>query len=502
MFTQRILIIGNETNDTDVRVTELAESAGTVNHGLITRDQQLFTDHGYYHTSVLDLTPGDIAHIADQFDSIVLLDQPKETYSHFRAFLTTLRLMYDLEFAGVNTVYRDNQASKSLIKWRELLQTNKSFCYYPFIGMVNNDDSTSICPKNLDRLAEINKITDWSTDPNYVPIRNSMLKGEKVSRCTDCYRREAEGQESTRQYETLEWAVRMGFENPEDFIVPAPLYHEVRPSNKCNIMCRMCDDARSHLIEQEWKTIGIPLVGATFAPTSFDLFNFPTIERVYYAGGEPTVMPEFFEFLQKCIDEGHTDFELNIGTNGMKFSNKLMNLLDHFSKVCMSISYDGYQRVNDYIRWGSDFDTVVKNSHLAISRGHVVSLQATFSMYNATNMHEVFEFYDREFPNSGALVQVAGGQGDIFLPYNHPCPELVVESMKRCQQTKVYYMNGRSVKSQIDLLVDHYSDPNYKVNVDLLQKFYEFNDKLDQSRNSRLGDYIPELEQARGLYFK
>jgi hypothetical protein len=232
------------------------------------------------------------------------------------------------------------------------------------------------------------------------------------------------------------------------------------------------------------------------------MFDFSTMERVYYAGGEPTVMPEFFEFLQKCIDEGHTDFELNIGTNGMKFSNKLMKLLDHFSKVCCSISFDGYKRVNDYIRWGSDFDTVVKNSHLAISRGHVVSLQATFSMYNATNMHEVFEFYDREFPNSGALVQVAGGQGDIFLPYNHPCPELVVESMRRCQQTKVYYMNGRSVKSQVDLLIDHYSDPNYKVNVDLLRKFYEFNDKLDQSRNSRLGDYIPELEQARGLYFK
>jgi hypothetical protein len=88
----------------------------------------------------------------------------------------------------------------------------------------------------------------------------------------------------------------------------------------------------------------------------------------------------------------------------------------------------------------------------------------------------------------------------MVLPYNHPCPELVVESMRRCQQTKIYYINGRSVKSTVDLILEHYSNPKYKVDIELLRKFYEFNDKLDSYRNSRLGDYIPELEQARKIY--
>jgi hypothetical protein len=39
----------------------------------------------------------------------------------------------------------------------------------------------------------------------------------------------------------------------------------------------------------------------------------------------------------------------------------------------------------------------------------------------------------------------------------------------------------------------------YHLDVDKLKKFYEFNDKLDQSRGSRLADYIPELAQARSM---
>ena len=40
---------------------------------------------------------------------------------------------------------------------------------------------------------------------------------------------------------------------------------------------------------------------------------------------------------------------------------------------------------------------------------------------------------------------------------------------------------------------------NYQLDIDKLKKFYKFNDKIDQQRNSLLRDYIPELEQARYL---
>ena len=499
----KILVLGNETETTDQMVSALANSTSTTNHGLISDNNFIPTQPGYYHTSVVDMPSGAIAHIAREFDAVQMLDQPKESYPHFKTFLTTLRLMYDLELDGVNVIYKENKSANILTKWRDYLKQNRSFCYAPFTTLVDNAGSTTICSKSYKPLHKLEFIRDWKTDPVYQEVRNKMIAGELMpDYCADCYGREEEGLgESARQFETLEWAINLSAETPEDFVRLANPYSvEIRPSNKCNIMCRMCDDGHSHLLEREWQAIGMPMKDWKFTNTPFDKIDFTHLQRIYIGGGEPTVMPEFYEFLEQCISTENTNFELLIGTNGFKFSNKLVNLLDQFKNVTLAFSFDGYKQINDYIRWKSEFDTIVENSRMLREHGHTISLQTVFSMWNATSIHKIFEFFDREYPDSGLLVQVANGYDGIYLPYNHPRPDLVLESMLQCQQTQVYYTNGRSIKGLVDLMVKHYSDPDYKVDVELLRKFYEFNDKLDKSRNCKLGDYIPELEEARNLY--
>jgi pyruvate-formate lyase-activating enzyme len=497
----KILVLGNETDATNTATAELAAVDGVDNCGLLSNISTDILD-GYYHTSTADLVPGDIVAVASKFDLVIMLDQPQASYPHFKSFLMTLKVMIDLDANGINVQYRNNQHTQNTLQWVEFLKTNKSFCFHPFLALISDTDSTHICPKNLNPIIRLDELNDWQTDVEYNKIRTSMANGELIpDRCSDCYNREAEGQESTRQFETLEWAERLELKTVDDFFnVKSPAYYEIRPSNLCNIMCRTCDDGHSHLIEREWKTIDIPLVDWKFTNNTFDKMDVSSAKRVYWGGGEPTIMPEFYEFLEKCIADGNTSFDLEVGTNGMKFSDKLLTLLDQFTSAYFAFSFDGYKEINDYIRWKSKFDTVVKNAHMILDRGHGISVQSVFSIYSITRMHEVFEFWDSEFPKAGALVQVANGLEQMVMPFNHPCPELVVESMKRCQQTKVYYMLGRSVKSQVDLMVDYYSNPSYNVNIDLLTKFYKFNDKLDQARNSRLIDYIPELANARTIY--
>ena len=105
----KILYIGNETADTDLRVTDLAKKDSTVNHGLISSTTQDISLEGYYHTSVTDLPAGDIAHMAPKFDCVKLLDQPKDSYPHYKSLVTSLRLMYDLDVDNLVAVeYADN----------------------------------------------------------------------------------------------------------------------------------------------------------------------------------------------------------------------------------------------------------------------------------------------------------------------------------------------------------------------------------------------------------
>lgn len=499
---KKILCLGNETEDSDTLTTELASLSGSINHGLV--DDPLFVPMrpGYYHTTVLDLNEGQIRNISANFDSVIWLDQPQENYPHHKTFLRTFRLIKHLEQIGIDVHYLENKNSQRINYWWNFLRTNKSFCHHPFGALIpDQDDKTNLCPKTKIPIKPVHEIKDWQTDPDYRQLRDRMLTGKKLPvYCLDCYDKENKGIESTRQFETLEWAVRLELENEHGFDrLTDPVFYEIRPSNKCNLMCRMCDDARSHLIEQENIALGKPLIPWRFQDLPFDKIKLETLERIYVGGGEPTIMPEFTDFLQKCISAGKTDFELCIGTNGMKFSNKLIDLLDHFPDVVLSMSFDGYGRVNDYIRWRSDFDTIHRNALMMKARGHKIGLQTVPSMYNLTRLHELFEFYDQAFPDSSCLVQAAQTDPTSVEPWYHPFPELVVASMERCFKTNTYLANGRSCQGYIEGLHAFYSNPNYRVNLQKLKEFFRFNDELDRARNSRLGDYIPELENARKM---
>ena len=92
---KRVLVLGNNTEDTHIRTTSLA--GNQKNHGLVSDPLQDLTASGYYHTTVIDLTPGDIINIAKQFDEVIMLDQPSDEWSSGKLLLTTYKLMVAIE---------------------------------------------------------------------------------------------------------------------------------------------------------------------------------------------------------------------------------------------------------------------------------------------------------------------------------------------------------------------------------------------------------------------
>ena len=502
MFNKKILCIGNETELTDQLTGILASLNTTANHGLISTSNFVPEEFGYYHTSITDLLPGDIViNLAPKFDSIVMLDQDIDSYPHWKSFVNTFRLMLELEEKGYNTVFRDNVHNKHILYWHDTLKTNKALCIFPFINLINDFGSAVMCSKCPDPVTKIELIEDWSTDPAFAPIRNNMLAGVQMpEKCKICYEREEHNGESGRQFESLEWAMQLRLTSKEDLTnVKFPVKYEIRPSNKCNAMCRICNDKLSHLIENEHKVLGIPIETGTWKLQQFpyDKIDFNTVKNIYWAGGEPTIMPELYEFLRRCIRNNQVDFDLNIGTNGQKISNTLLNLLKEFPRVTFSVSFDGYKKVNNYIRWLTDFDTMRENCFNILERGHCLAFQTVFSFWNAHRIHEIFEFYDRDFPGQNCLIQTAGTTEAIIGPWHNPLREQVLESMYRCQETKVHYNLGRNTNHLTNEMIDRFKNHDYDPK--MLVEFFRYNDRLDQARGCRLVDYIPELEQARSL---
>lgn len=505
VLSARVLVLGNNDESTNQQTTKLAQQHNTINHGLVLDSAFDPTTPGYYHTTVVDIPWGDLLLLAQKFDSIIMLDQPQNLWSHWKCLQATFKLMNKLEEIGKHTVYRDNKNIKKILYWSDLVyKQNKSFCIYPWINFFEDGKELKLCSRDRDTVTTTDQFRDWATDPDYTKIRNSMLQGDKLPKhCATCYSYEDKGIESYRQFETLDWVVQLDLESVQDLDqIQRPHFYEVHIGNHCNIKCRSCQPGYSDSIEREFKKFKIvPPVPVNWTPRTadtsrIDIDHLDNKTSVYFQGGEPSIMPEVLDFLKQCIAKKQTDFNLTMCTNGVKFSDEFLETVSHFPRTNFSFSIDGFAKVNDYWRSGSQWEKVIKNAHLMQSQGHFVSINTVPGIYNVTNLHLLFEFLDREFPFTNIYLQIN------YLPwqsaFNHPLKHLVIESMLKCMQTSVYHSNGKSCKSGIDSIYNHYSnDP--VCNIKDLKDFFMYNDQLDRARGTKLADYIPELETARSL---
>ena len=145
MFTEKILCLGNNDQSTDDLVSERAKSCGTCNHGLIIDTDFKPSEPGYYHTTVLDMPYGSIIRLAQHFDRVELLDQPRAAWSNWKPFLSTVKIMRELEGRGYHVEYRNNANVCELQTLDEFLNNNPSFCIYPWINWAEENGKLSLC---------------------------------------------------------------------------------------------------------------------------------------------------------------------------------------------------------------------------------------------------------------------------------------------------------------------------------------------------------------------
>lgn len=496
MTSKRVLCLGNNTEDTDIRTHALSETKGSVCRGLLSElEHPLFLSSyalpGYYHSSVYDMEFGKLVRLMDDFDEVVVLDQPIEEWSHPDGFYRTMQIVTKT----VTPVYYVNETTRqSFDFFSSLVKSNKSFCIFPFIEMLVNYDHTTVCCRSDQPITKLQDLNNFRTDPGYQTIRKKMLAGELMpEHCSSCYKLEHQGMVSARQQETVEWAQRLDIKNLEDLTkIEKPAYYEVRASNKCNLQCRMCYPESSHLIEREYRKIGIiPNTQITRQKykTGFDIVDFDQTFKIYVAGGEPTVMREFYAFLQRCIEQNKTNVELLINTNGTNINPKLLSLISHFQNLQFIFSIDGHDRLNHYIRWPSLWQDIITNWTTLRSRGHKIHVNTTVSIYNIASLHHLYQFIDKNFPNTLVHCNTA----ENLSPYLFPDRDLVLESLSKVQKTNCYH-NDPLFANTIDGYL-RYFQTQY-VTKDL-SDFFQFNDRLDNSRGVSLADYVPELDFYR-----
>jgi sulfatase maturation enzyme AslB (radical SAM superfamily) len=412
----------------------------------------------------------------------------------------------------------------------------KTFCSSPWFHMrINNAGCYEYCrwsnTENRNSGPSINNVTpDEFFQQHMLPIRNSMLSGESIPGCSECYKMEQHGKISGRQRQLLKVGIQIDnftkttlsspwfnqFNNTSDKLLPQDW--QIDLGNFCNSACVFCDPTNSSRLAGEFKKLKIinklPTDSWCNDPAKLDSFvatlkKSPVLKYLHFIGGETLITPAFKTILQALIDnELNKVVTIGFTTNLTVWDDEICNMLTKFQEVNLGLSIECFTILNDYVRWPSKIDTVTRltESWLKLAQQHkwLVQFRTTPTILTVGKLLTV---HDYAWQNNISVESCNFLEKPDFLrisvlPMQYRQP--IIDQIKswlasRCstQSQVVNTRNPEFAKSQV--VQDLTSYVNYLENeIDeshLLPKSMEYLKLLESNRKNSVLNYLPEYEQ-------
>jgi len=352
-------------------------------------------------------------------------------------------------------------------------------------------------------------------------IRKNILADKQDPGCIRCWQTEDNGAES---YRTI-WNNTLANGFHKDIMVesmdddgyvrdPYVTFLDFTMGNKCNLICRMCNIDNSNLWEKESKLLynedfNIPTrnvsVDDRFLSDDFFTKNFLYLKQVNFLGGEPLIIKEHSDFLRQCIKHNIAkNITLFYTTNLTVVKDELFDLWSEFKHIYLGVSIDGYNEVDDYIRYPSKWDKIEKNiekvSGWKQELNMDLQIHSTFQALNVLNYDKLLEW-----------VYSLGDLGFWRIPFSnwvtypnwYDCrvlsddlKNISIERITKFIDSKkdIKWDAGEEqwlgiLKSNLVTLKETLDDE------EAVLKFKVYTKKLDRNRKQHIVNYIPELEK-------
>ena len=275
------------------------------------------------------------------------------------------------------------------------------FCNIPWYELhINHDGSYDLCGCMSELITQTESGQEWNIK-NY-PVaeywQSRRLRDERLSKLSDvpnpacgvCQHQDSIGNHSKRIKENLKSVVfydknfyksfdqsphKAAFEYSlanDGATVTKPVSYHLSLGNECDLACVMCSPNSSFKLANDYKALGWikdsrrlnwtddEHVWNDFCQTllATDLVS------LHIIGGEPTINKRFHQLIDLFIDNDRTDFSFSFTTNCMHRLDHLWHKLSQFTRVEIGMSVETVNFSNDYVRYGSDIDTILTNIKL------------------------------------------------------------------------------------------------------------------------------------------
>lgn len=174
-----------------------------------------------------------------------------------------------------------------------------------------------------------------------------LRESEYLEGCAKCYYEESQGKQSLRQR----------FNEEYDTDTVELKYLELGLDNICNLTCDGCFGDFS----SEWAKIEQPnKTNEYHIRSTKDFNNVPTsVDKILFLGGEPLMTKRHLKVLELVKHKHRTSITYN--TNGTFLLDiETQKMFKQFKKIDFILSIDGYGKLNDTVRSGSDWNDILK----------------------------------------------------------------------------------------------------------------------------------------------
>jgi sulfatase maturation enzyme AslB (radical SAM superfamily) len=222
------------------------------------------------------------------------------------------------------------------------------------------------------------------------------------------------------------------------------------------------------------------------------------VEQIYFAGGEPLMMAEHYNILDELERRGRFDVRLIYNTNFTHVKLKDRTVFDYWKKfksVAVGASLDAMGPRAEYIRRGTDWDSVERNRIQMLEICPTVDfyISPTLSIMNALHLPAFHRTWvDRGFIRPQDL--------NINILQDPAHYRIDMAPIKYKQRIRVLYEEHLAWLRPLDLLqratVGFESAVNYMMatdNTQLLDTFWRKTYELDRIRDENILDIMPEL---------
>ena len=410
-----------------------------------------------------------------------------------------------------------------------------TFCNYPWKhNYVHTNGKIRLCCTTIQDIPSNNKYTVFDASKHSIEeywnsdrmreIRRKMIAGEKIRDCERCYEQESQGVKSLRDP-----SIGNLIENTYadgTYKLPANTM-QLQMGNICNLKCKMCSQMYSHMNGLELKEmkeknprwfhwvqeqganvnnwtneLGIKQEWYKNKNLKYKMFKHisENIKDITIIGGEPTLIPEFYEIFEYCESKGTLgNLAVTLVTNLTNTNPKLTKWLPKLKSWQIWASVDGVAERTEYIRYPSKWNKILES--LEFYRSNIykngnITLSPAVQLLNIDQLDDIIKWWKDWC--GGELNAQYGFTWLATVWYPLICnPNIAPKQwrLKVADKLSHYKFDNFYENLITNLRKDYHTETKAK---QLQQAFIKYNDKQDKFRNVPFTwrQLLPDLEQA------